>query len=221
MAAPLPTAEKGRRRRRRRVIPVAGQALAGPLILAGVLTASADLGGPSAQCHDEGPAPDRSTGRRLFGEGCEPTGQAVGVRVRQGMLRGKHYACAIHYVGLVREVHCAHCELIIGAGCVGHDLGTARRGEGAPMVRVSWTQLSKRTILISPSRVAHYPGACAHMTESDVLVDGSRWGWIVDPPKGTWTRIGEHNPVAANGGRLGISALRRCLDCSESVGLVQ
>jgi len=112
--------------------------------------------------------------------------------------------------------------LIIGAGCAGHDREAARRVEGAGIDRMSWApHISEHTILISPSRVAHLPGACAHMSESDVLVDGSRWGWIADPPQGTWTRIGEHAPIVADRGRVGVSAIRRCLDCSESVGLTR
>lgn len=111
----------------------------------------------------------------------------------------------------MREQHCDHCDLIIGQGCACRTPAT-QSAEPTP-----WTRLPGTAILISPGRIAHTPGGCTHMTESDVLRPGSHWGWITDPPPGLWTRISDTHPATATGGRLGTTADRRCRHCAESL----
>lgn len=88
---------------------------------------------------------------------------------------------------------CDRCDLPIGLGCA-----CASPGAGAPRRTASggewprWVKFAPDTILISSRRMAHLPGACDHMSESDVVAPA--WGWVRQPDPGAWDRISESTP---------------------------
>ncbi|WP_345042515.1 hypothetical protein [Streptomyces sannanensis] len=78
-----------------------------------------------------------------------------------------------------------------------------------------WRRFPAATILISPTRYAHLPGACAHLTEE--LVKAPRWGWIPDPPPGLWDRLSSGYPATATEGNTARQAIRRCEECQSAM----
>jgi hypothetical protein len=105
---------------------------------------------------------------------------------------------------------CIRCELLVGAGCACTPTDTERQDEEHDGVR--WTRFAPDAILISPTKLAHLPGGCAHMTESDVTAPG--WGWISSPDRGLWDRIDASYPAQATGGNTRRVASKRCKDCT-------
>ncbi|MGI8332448.1 hypothetical protein ACRYCC_20955 [Actinomadura scrupuli] len=106
---------------------------------------------------------------------------------------------------------CTRCELLVGAGCAcapGAGPGDPGR-DGA-----RWVRFAPDAILISPTRLAHLPGGCAHMTEADITAPG--WGWISSPDRGLWERIGAGHPAQATGGNTRRVASKRCKDCTTA-----
>lgn len=112
---------------------------------------------------------------------------------------------------------CDRCDLIVGEGCAcalpGYDAPRRAPGAAGP---IRWAQFAPDTILISSRRMAHLPGACDHMSESDVVAPA--WGWVRGPEPGAWDRISNSAPVQATEGNLRLAAVTRCTSCSNSLG---
>jgi hypothetical protein len=113
------------------------------------------------------------------------------------------------------EVRCDRCDFVIGMGCACPIDGSAPK-EGPPVSpRQEWRRFPADTILISPTRYAHLPGACSHLTEE--LVTPPRWGWIPTPPAGLWDRLSDGFPATATEGNTTRQAVRRCEECASAL----
>nr|CEL16570.1 hypothetical protein [Kibdelosporangium sp. MJ126-NF4]CTQ89080.1 hypothetical protein [Kibdelosporangium sp. MJ126-NF4] len=76
-----------------------------------------------------------------------------------------------------------------------------------------WTRFDSDTILINDSGTAHIPGACGHLSESEI--QPPVWGWIAEPGPDTWHQLGKAKPARATGGNTKLAAIRRCDACSR------
>jgi hypothetical protein len=111
------------------------------------------------------------------------------------------------------EERCERCELLIGAGCACH-VPQARPGQR--FLRLdNWGPFAPDTILISPGGYAHLPGACGHLSESEVTEP--EWGWITAPEPTLWSQIGAQKPAVATDGNTARTATRRCQGCEQAV----
>lgn len=116
----------------------------------------------------------------------------------------------------MRQKCCERCELVIGLGCTClPESGTAPTTRPVSSPRQEWRSFPADTILISPRRYAHLPGACTHLSEE--LVTAPRWGWIPAPPAGLWDSLGTSCPATATEGNTDRQAVRRCEDCQAAV----
>ncbi|MGW1465560.1 hypothetical protein ACWCPT_14635 [Streptomyces sp. NPDC002308] len=115
----------------------------------------------------------------------------------------------------MRQKYCDRCELLIGLGCSCPPDGSPPRERPVAPPRQEWRTFPADTILISPRRYAHLPGACAHLTEE--LVTAPRWGWIPAPPAGLWDRLSSSCPATATEGNTDRQAIRRCEECEAAV----
>lgn len=113
-----------------------------------------------------------------------------------------------------KEERCERCDCIIGLGCACPPDGATPKAKPTPYTRQEWRGFPADTILISPTRCAHLPGACTHLTEE--LVTPPRWGWIPDAPPGLWDRLGINHPATATAGNTRRQAIRRCEDCQAA-----
>lgn len=114
-----------------------------------------------------------------------------------------------------KEVRCERCENIIGLGCCCPPDGSIPRARPASQARQEWRRFPADTILISPTRYAHLPGACTHVSEE--FVKAPRWGWIPDPPPGLWDRLCSSYPAIASEGNTTRQATRRCEECETTL----
>ncbi len=114
-----------------------------------------------------------------------------------------------------KEKRCERCDCIIGLGCACAPDGSGPATRRTAPARQEWRRFPSDTILISPTRYAHLPGACTHVTEELVLPP--RWGWIPDPPRGLWDRLSSGLPATATAGNTARLAVRRCEDCQASL----
>lgn len=78
-----------------------------------------------------------------------------------------------------KEVRCERCENIIALGCGCPPGGSVPKAHPTSHPRQDWRRFPADTILISPTRYAHLPGACTHVSEE--FVKAPRWGWIPAP----------------------------------------
>lgn len=116
----------------------------------------------------------------------------------------------------MKEELCERCELIVGLGCCCPTNGAAPRAERpASPIRREWRGFPADTILISPTRYAHLPGACTHL--EDEYIKAPRWGWIPDPPSGLWDRLNVTHPATATEGNTARQAVVRCSACQKAV----
>ncbi|MFE4453232.1 hypothetical protein [Streptomyces sp. NPDC056796] len=115
----------------------------------------------------------------------------------------------------MKEQRCERCDLVSGMGCACPADGSAPTARPTPSPRQEWRRFPADTILISPTRYAHVPGACAHLVEE--LVTAPRWGWIPAPPKGLWDRLGDSCPATATEGNTDRQAVRRCEECQATL----
>ncbi len=111
---------------------------------------------------------------------------------------------------------CDRCDLYIGLGCACALPGARASGRASGGGPIRWVRFEPDTILISSRRMAHLPGACDHMTESDVVAPA--WGWVRHPEPGVWGRIGEGHPVHATEGNVRLTAVTRCSTCLATLG---
>lgn len=115
----------------------------------------------------------------------------------------------------VKEERCERCDCIVGLGCACPPNGSAPKARPAFAPRQEWRRFPADTILISPMRYAHLPGACTHVTEE--YVTAPRWGWIPDPPPGLWDRLSISNPATATEGNTARQAVQRCEECLRAL----
>ncbi|MGW8851608.1 hypothetical protein ACWGNE_27995 [Streptomyces xiamenensis] len=113
------------------------------------------------------------------------------------------------------EVRCDRCDFVIGMGCACPIDGSAPKEDPLASPRQEWRRFPADTILISPARYAHLPGACTHLTEE--LVTAPRWGWIPTPPAGLWDRLSDSFPATATEGNTARQAVRRCEECATAL----
>ncbi|GFH39464.1 hypothetical protein SCWH03_57320 [Streptomyces pacificus] len=89
------------------------------------------------------------------------------------------------------------------------------RSRPSSPARAEWRRFPAYTILISPTRYAHLPGACTHVEED--YVRAPRWGWIPDPAPGLWDRLSNSSPATATAGNTARTAIRRCEECQTTL----
>ncbi|WP_208639505.1 hypothetical protein [Streptomyces bobili] len=116
--------------------------------------------------------------------------------------------------GATGELRCERCDFVIGLGCACPPDGSAPKEHPTTSAQQEWRHFPSDTILISPTRYAHLPGACAHLTEE--LVTAPRWGWIPTPPAGLWDRLSSSHPATATQGNTERRAVRRCGECQTA-----
>ncbi|MGW7432065.1 hypothetical protein ACWGIN_21255 [Streptomyces sp. NPDC054861] len=117
--------------------------------------------------------------------------------------------------GAVKEERCDRCDVVSGLGCACPRDGSPARSPAPLTPHQEWHHFPADTILISPTRYAHRPGACGHLTED--LVAAPRWGWIPTPPPGLWDRLSPSHPATATAGNTTRQAIRRCESCQSSL----
>lgn len=115
----------------------------------------------------------------------------------------------------MKEERCDRCECIVGLGCACLPNGVVSERRAVPQHGQEWRRFPADTILISPTRYAHLPGVCAHLTEE--LVTAPRWGWIPEPPHGLWDRLSSSHPATATEGNTTRQAVRRCEECQSAL----
>ncbi|MEV0262984.1 hypothetical protein AB0I49_16815 [Streptomyces sp. NPDC050617] len=105
---------------------------------------------------------------------------------------------------------CDHCDLLIGAGCACPSEGDPHIAEGQAPRRTGLRGQAPDAIIVSPAGNAHLPG-CFHLSDSEI--SGPKFGWVVGPGPGAWSRISESHPLRATEGNADRVAVRRCLTC--------
>ncbi|GGM43420.1 hypothetical protein GCM10012275_12960 [Longimycelium tulufanense] len=101
----------------------------------------------------------------------------------------------------------------MGAGCACH---IPDRAMGRTRATGGRQHFQPDTILIHESGCAHIPGACGHLSESDIAPP--TWGWIINPAAGLWGQISKELPAAATHGNTALKATRRCGSCMGTLG---
>jgi hypothetical protein len=117
----------------------------------------------------------------------------------------------------MKEERCERCGNIIGLGCPCSPGKSTPKAGTPPTGPHEWHGFGPDTIFIHHRRLAHLPGACGHLSETDVTEDNRKWGWIRNPDPGAWRRLSESSPLAATEGNTDLVATGRCKHCDDSV----
>ncbi|MEV0254561.1 hypothetical protein AB0H82_09865 [Streptomyces sp. NPDC050732] len=115
------------------------------------------------------------------------------------------------------EKLCERCEMIVGMGCACPTDGRAPKAlDPSRSGPAAGPDVTCDKILISPTDMAHIPGACVHY--ADGPLDEAGWGWVSGAGTDVWTRISGGNPLQATAGNTSRRAMTRCAHCAEFLG---